>query len=121
MLRVFHAPQRGHVELGDPAGKEIDAIALSDPEGLKDVGEAIGQLAERSIGVLSHRPAGPEPAQGDSVAAGAGGVAVDRLVGDVEAAPARQAVKLTPGPVQRKLSASLRVVAEVRGHVAPAA
>ena len=104
------------VQFGDAAGQNEDALAFRDSQLTHGIREAIGLRAQVAIGKDAPRPGAAEPAQCGAVAMRAVGVAIHRLVRNVQALPARQSIQ--PGARRRpgETSAGCVVIGQVGRH-----
>ena len=108
---VLEAAEHRHIEFRDAPGEHEQALALPDAELTQDVGEAVGQagkLAERDIARL----ATAQEAEGDTVAQLALCMALDRLMGDVQATRG-QAFQPVPGRVPGKTRTLRRIIGQI--------
>lgn len=111
---VLERPKRAQVKLGDAARQREHPIALADAEASQDVREPVGLVPERGVAEVPDSAVPAEPAERQVVCEWPGGVTIDRLVRDVEAAAAGQPVEHEPGRVPREAAAGAIVVREVR-------
>ena len=115
---VLERPQGGHVQLGDPAGKEVDALTPAHAECPKDVGEAARELLKTCVRVVLDAAPLAEPAKGQAVAVSGRDVTIHRLVRDVESEAAGQPVELSSRRVPRELCTRPCVVTQIGRHAA---
>jgi hypothetical protein len=111
---VLERAERGHIELGGAPHQREHPIAFGDPEASQDVGKSIGLLAERVVAEVPDGAVLADPAERQVTGKGPGGVAVDRLVRDIEPPPVRQALEHQSGGIPSEMMASAIVVGEVR-------
>ncbi len=90
---MLEGAEDGHEQVEAPAAQHDDDVAGVDGSFGEHVGEAVGQFGELAVGHLSALVRLTQQAQGDPIAVAVCDVAVDRLVGDVQAA-AGEAVEL---------------------------
>lgn len=95
---VLQRPQRDDVELGDAAHERKHPVALGNPETPEDVGELVGLLLQRGVGEVPDGAALADPAKRQVVGERPGGMAVDRLMRDIEAPLPRAAPRASGGP-----------------------
>ncbi len=97
---VFQRAERADVEFRDAAKQRRNPVAFRNPALRQHIGKAIDRRAERGIAEIADAVVTADPAQGKLVAAPGFDMAVDRLVGDIEAAigkPIKEIARLRPG------------------------
>src|SRR5690606_817579 len=99
-----------------PTEQGEDAVAPADPQLREDVGEPAGRGSQLCVRGLVGSALLAQPADGDPVAPRPGGVAVDGLVGDVQAPAAGQTVEAPASLLPGECRAGGVVVDDVGPH-----
>jgi hypothetical protein len=111
----FQAAQHADVELGYPPAQHEQAVSLPDPELPEDVGEAVGEPLQFRVSDRTRAAVALQAAERDPCRERPRGVAVDRLVRDVERA-ARQSFELALNRFPRKRHACSVSTGQIRRH-----
>ena len=102
------------IKLGDTPRQYKNPFSLIYPELPEHVGETAALPAQVGKGEVPHRSVLTEPAHGKAVLPRGADMAGHRLMGDVQALPARKAVELVPDPIPGKFGTTPLVVKQVR-------
>ena len=114
---LFECAQHGDIEFWDPSGQHEEAVSLFHPQSAQHVGKAVALFCQAGIGEIAHLALFAEPAQGQMVATGAVGMAVDRFIGDVEPLPAGQPCQRPMDLCPVKGATALRIVDKIGGYL----
>ena len=121
--RALSEPERADVEVGNPTGQRRHGGAGAEPVVPECAGESIGTAREHRVGEIDRRVdifgIAPDPTQRDVVAAPRTHMAVEREVGDVDAACRVDAAEVGPGIVPVESGDRRVVVDEPRFDVRP--
>lgn len=118
---VLQRAECGDIELGHAAAQDEDALALTHVQPAQHVGEAIAEAAEVVVRKIARPTVLAEPAQREVRGTSAARMAIDRLVGDVEPAPAGQSVERPARRGPRELRPRALVVDQIGDDFPPTA